>query len=52
MRHLSKLEDGLFHRLATIHNLTFMTRLTDVLSQRLAGRGPPADRHAPAPPFA
>jgi queuine tRNA-ribosyltransferase len=31
LRHLSKIEDPLFYRLATIHNLTFMRALTDIL---------------------
>ncbi len=31
LRHLFKVGDGLFFRLATIHNLRFMVRLTDLL---------------------
>lgn len=31
LRHLFKVGDGLFYRLATIHNLRFMVRLTDLL---------------------
>ena len=31
LRHLFKINDALFFRLATIHNLRFMTRLTDYL---------------------
>lgn len=31
LRHLFKIGDGLYHRLATIHNLRFMSRLTDLL---------------------
>jgi queuine tRNA-ribosyltransferase len=34
LRHLAKLEDSLFYRLATIHNLTFMRLLTDLLTTR------------------
>ena len=36
LRHLSKIEDSLFYRLATVHNLTFMTRLTDLLTEQTA----------------
>lgn len=36
LRHLAQLEDSLFYRLATIHNLSFMRRLTDLISQRTA----------------
>jgi queuine tRNA-ribosyltransferase len=32
LRHLAKLEDALFYRLATIHNLNFMRQLTDRLT--------------------
>ncbi|HWT30799.1 MAG TPA: tRNA guanosine(34) transglycosylase Tgt [Propylenella sp.] len=35
LRHLSQLEDGLFFRFATIHNLSFMRQLTDLISARL-----------------
>jgi len=40
LRHLHKLNDSLFPRLATVHNLRFMTRLTDHLRQ--TGRSPRA----------
>jgi queuine tRNA-ribosyltransferase len=31
LHHLKRLEEGLFYRLATVHNLTFMSRLTSLL---------------------
>jgi queuine tRNA-ribosyltransferase len=31
LRHLKLIEDGLFNRLATLHNLTFMSQLTALL---------------------
>ena len=31
LRHLYKVGDGLYHRLATLHNLRFMAQLTDLL---------------------
>jgi len=31
LRHLFKIGDGLFHRLATVHNLRFMVHLTDLI---------------------
>jgi queuine tRNA-ribosyltransferase len=31
LRHLKLIEDGLFNRLATLHNLTFMSQLTSLL---------------------
>ena len=34
VRHLYKVGDGLYHRLATIHNLRFMARLTTLLRER------------------
>jgi queuine tRNA-ribosyltransferase len=34
LHHLHRIEDGLFSRLATIHNLTFMRRLTDLLREK------------------
>jgi queuine tRNA-ribosyltransferase len=37
LRHLKQIEDGLYSRLATIHNLTFMTQLTAVLRTELPG---------------
>jgi queuine tRNA-ribosyltransferase len=33
LRHLFKIEDSLYKRLATIHNVRFMTKLTDLLSR-------------------
>ncbi|HEY1425973.1 MAG TPA: tRNA-guanine transglycosylase, partial [Caulobacteraceae bacterium] len=39
LRHLAKLEDPLFYRLATIHNLSFMRRLTDRLDETAAPAG-------------
>ena len=35
LHHLFKLNDSLFFRLATIHNLRFMTQLTDRLRLRV-----------------
>jgi len=34
LRHLFKINDSSFHRLATLHNLRFMTQLTDRIRQR------------------
>jgi len=34
LRHLFKLNDGLFYQLATQHNLTFMARLTHYLREQ------------------
>lgn len=34
LHHLFKLNDSLYHRLATLHNLSFMVRLTDRLRKR------------------
>lgn len=34
LHHLFKIGDGLFHRLATLHNLRFMVQLTDLLRAR------------------
>ncbi|PKO14693.1 MAG: tRNA guanosine(34) transglycosylase Tgt [Chloroflexi bacterium HGW-Chloroflexi-10] len=34
LHHLFKMNDGLYHRLATIHNLRFMTQLTERIQQR------------------
>lgn len=39
LRHLARLEEPLFYRLATLHNLTFMRRLTDRLDATVAGSG-------------
>jgi queuine tRNA-ribosyltransferase len=39
LRHLKVIEDGLFNRLATLHNLTFMSQLTALL-RRPAGAEP------------
>jgi queuine tRNA-ribosyltransferase len=33
LHHLFKIEDSLYMRLATMHNVRFMTQLTDLLSQ-------------------
>lgn len=35
LRHLFKMNDALYPRLATIHNLRFMTRLTEILRERI-----------------
>lgn len=47
LRHLAKIEDSLFYRLATIHNLAFMTRLTNLLSERKTASGTAHDAALP-----
>lgn len=38
LRHLCRIEDALFYRLATLHNLIFMRRLTDFLRIAMVSR--------------